>query len=102
MAQGAAHRGLGKINARNSENSCECLIAFFFRRGQSNGEGIFRGVRQIHKCLYEGHYDFASGARQHNKDGFRYANALYLVEALAKIELMLETTFEESFQNTGK
>ena len=30
-----------------------------------------------------------------SKGGFRFANALYLVEALSKIELMPESTFEE-------
>lgn len=59
--------------------------------------GSFKGLRQIHKYLFDGLYDFAGEVRQQNisKGGFRFANALYLVEALAKIELMPENSFEE-------
>ena len=59
--------------------------------------GSFKGLRQIHKYLFDGLYDFAGEVRQQNisKGGFRFANALYLVEALAKIELMPESSFEE-------
>ena len=59
--------------------------------------GSFKGLQQIHKYLFEGLYDFAGEVRQQNisKGGFRFANALYLVEALAKIEQMPEGTFEE-------
>lgn len=59
--------------------------------------GTFKGLQQIHKYLFEGLYDFAGEVRQQNisKGGFRFANALYLVEALAKIEQMPEGTFEE-------
>ena len=59
--------------------------------------GSFNGLQQIHKYLFEGLYDFAGEVRQQNisKGGFRFANALYLVEALAKIEQMPEGTFEE-------
>jgi len=59
--------------------------------------GSFKGLRQIHKYLFDGLYDFAGEVRQQNisKGGFRFANALYLVEALSKIELMLENSFEE-------
>lgn len=59
--------------------------------------GSFKGLQQIHKYLFDGLYDFAGEVRQQNisKGGFRFANALYLVEALAKIELMPENSFEE-------
>ena len=59
--------------------------------------GSFKGLQQIHKYLFDGLYDFAGKVRQQNisKGGFRFANALYLVEALSKIELMPESTFEE-------
>lgn len=59
--------------------------------------GSFKGLQQIHKFLFDGLYDFAGEVRQQNisKGGFRFANALYLVEALSKIELMPENTFEE-------
>lgn len=59
--------------------------------------GSFKGLQQIHKYLFSGLYDFAGEVRQQNisKGNFRFANALYLVEALKKIEKMPETTFEE-------
>ena len=59
--------------------------------------GSFKGLQQIHKYLFNGLYDFAGEVRQQNisKGNFRFANALYLVEALKKIEKMPERTFEE-------
>ena len=59
--------------------------------------GTTQGLQQIHLYLFEGLYDFAGKIRTHNisKGGFRFVTALYLSEALAKVELMPETTFEE-------
>ena len=59
--------------------------------------GTTRGLQQIHKYLFDGLFDFAGVIRSQNisKGGFRFANSLYLVEALAKIEQMPENTFEE-------
>ena len=59
--------------------------------------GTFRGLAQIHTYLFDGLYDFAGKVRQSNisKGGFRFANALYLVEALKKIEAMRKEGFEE-------
>ncbi len=59
--------------------------------------GTTKGLLQIHIFLFEGLYDFAGKIRTHNisKGGFRFATALYLTEALAKVEQMPETTFEE-------
>ena len=59
--------------------------------------GSTKGLQQIHGYLFEDLYDFAGQLRTINiaKGGFRFANALYLKEALAKIESMPETTFEE-------
>lgn len=59
--------------------------------------GTTIGLQQIHKYLFDGLYDFAGQIRTHNisKGGFRFATALYLKEALAKVELMPENTFEE-------
>ena len=52
----------------------------------------------IHKYLFGGLYDFAGQIRQKNisKGGFRFANSLYLKEALVKIEQMPENSFEEN------
>lgn len=59
--------------------------------------GTTRGLRIIHKVLFEGLYDFAGEIRKLNisKGGFRFANSLYLLPALEAIEKMPETTFEE-------
>ncbi|MCA6079380.1 MAG: Fic family protein [Endomicrobium sp.] len=59
--------------------------------------GTIKGLRQIHKCLFEGLYDFAGIIRNQNisKGGFRFAGSLYLNESLAKIEAMPETDFKE-------
>lgn len=59
--------------------------------------GTTQGLQQIHEYLFGGLYGFAGKIRELNisKDGFRFANALYLKDALKRIEEMPETTFEE-------
>lgn len=59
--------------------------------------GTTYGLKQVHKYLFDGLYDFAGEIRIKNisKGDFRFANALYLQEILAKIEKMLDTTFEQ-------
>ena len=59
--------------------------------------GTKRGLQQIHCYLFEGLYDFAGQIRTLNisKGNFRFANALYLKEALMKIEQIPENSYEE-------
>lgn len=59
--------------------------------------GTFQGLRQIHKYLFGGLYDFAGEIRTKNisKGDFRFANVVYLQEVLSKIELMPESNFEQ-------
>lgn len=59
--------------------------------------GTTRGLQQIHRYLFGDLYDFAGDIRKLNisKDGFRFANSLYLEDALQRIETMPETAFEE-------
>lgn len=59
--------------------------------------GTFQGLKQIHKYLFGGLYDFAGEIRTKNisKGGFRFANAIYLQEVLEKIETMPESSFEQ-------
>jgi len=59
--------------------------------------GTTKGLKQIHNYLFNGLYDFAGQIRTKNisKGGFRFANALYLSEILAKIEQMPQNNFEE-------
>ena len=59
--------------------------------------GTFKGLRDIHRYLFNGLYDFAGKLRNLNiaKGGFRFANCLYLEAILPIIEKMPETTFDE-------
>ena len=59
--------------------------------------GTTKGLQQIHAYLFGGLYDFAGKIREVNisKGNFRFANCLYLKEALAAIEKMPEATFED-------
>jgi cell filamentation protein len=59
--------------------------------------GTTKGLKEIHRYLFQGLYDFAGKIRTVNisKGGFRFATALYLKEILIKIEEMPESTFEE-------
>ncbi len=59
--------------------------------------GTIKGLKQIHKYLFDGLYDFAGQIREQNisKGNFRFANSLYLNEILVKIEQMSEDTFEQ-------
>ena len=59
--------------------------------------GTTAGLQAIHRALFDGLYLFAGEIRKLNisKDGFRFANSLYLIPALEAIEKMPETAFEE-------
>ena len=59
--------------------------------------GTFKGLSQIHKFLFEDIYDFAGEIRNENiaKGNFRFASAMYLKEALEKIDKMPQETFEQ-------
>lgn len=59
--------------------------------------GMTKGLQQIHHALFDGLYDFAGEIRQQNisKGNFRFANALYLPEILAKIDTMPTSTLDE-------
>ena len=58
--------------------------------------GTTEGLRQVHRYLFGGLYDFAGEIRTRNisKGGFRFATALYLKEALEKVEQMPEDGFD--------
>lgn len=59
--------------------------------------GTVAGLRRIHEALFGGLYDFAGRIRTLNisRGIFRFANCLYLEEALHAIEKMPENSFEE-------
>lgn len=70
---------------------------FDFSELESFEVGTTKGLQQIHAYLFRGLYDFAGIIRNKNisKDGFRFANCLYLLDILAKIDTMKDNTFEE-------
>ena len=59
--------------------------------------GTFKGLSDIHKYLFEDIYEFAGQIRKENisKNNFRFASAMYLDEALEKIDKMPQTNFDE-------
>lgn len=59
--------------------------------------GTFKGLAKIHKYLFEDIYEFAGKIRNENisKSNFRFASAMYLKEALAKIDKMSQSNFDE-------
>ena len=59
--------------------------------------GTVKGLQQIHGYIFGGLYDFAGQVRTLNiaKGGFAFAPAMYLDGALAHIEAMPESAFED-------
>ena len=59
--------------------------------------GTFASLRLIHKYLFEDIYDFAGELRKVNiaKGNFRFAPLMYLEAALANIDKMPQSTFDE-------
>ncbi|HEC1728080.1 TPA: Fic family protein [Campylobacter lari] len=59
--------------------------------------GSFESLRIIHQKLFEDIYDFAGKIREVNisKGNFRFTPAVYLHEAIKKIELMEQSCFEQ-------
>ena len=59
--------------------------------------GRFASLQAIHKALFENIYDFAGELRTVNlaKGNFRFATLMYLEAALANIDKMPQSTFDE-------
>ncbi|AFQ29930.1 Fic family protein [Bacillus thuringiensis] len=59
--------------------------------------GTFKGLSDIHRCLFEDIYDFAGEQRKVNisKGNFRFAPVMYLSVALDYIDKMPQTTYDE-------
>ena len=59
--------------------------------------GTFKGLSQIHRYLFEDVYEFAGKVRIENisKSNFRFASAMYLEDALKKIDKMPQLNFDE-------
>ncbi len=62
--------------------------------------GTFKGLAQIHKYLFEDIYEFAGKIRKENifKNNFRFVSAMYLEEALEKIDKMPQSNIDEMIE----
>lgn len=73
--------------------------AELFEKGVLDGleAGTFGSLKAIHKYLFEEIYDFAGELRSVNmaKGNFRFAPLMYLEAALANIDKMPQSTFDE-------
>ncbi|MBR5908878.1 MAG: Fic family protein, partial [Schwartzia sp.] len=85
---------ISELNAKSLENA---------KRLYASGDvekievGTTAGLLAIHRYLFKDLYPFAGEIRTQNisKGNFRFANSLYLREALSAIEKMPQTTFAE-------
>ena len=86
---------LAKIEEKNTKIKAIKL----FETGELNKfeVGTFKGLSQIHKYLFEDIYEFAGKIRTENisESNFRFASAMYLEEALKKIDKMPQSNFDE-------
>lgn len=59
--------------------------------------GTIKGLKQIHKYIFDDIFPLAGTIREKNisKGNFRFANPLYLSDMLNKIEVMPEDTLDE-------
>ncbi len=85
--------------AREEERISKKKALALFERGilDTLEPGTVASLRAIHKYLFEDIYDFAGELRTVNisKGNFRFAPLMYLEAALANIERMPQTTFDE-------
>ena len=85
--------------AKEEEKITKLKAIELFETGKLNTfeVGTFNGLSQIHKYLFEDVYDFAGKIRQENisKSNFRFASAMYLKEALEKIDKMPQSNFAQ-------
>lgn len=85
--------------AKEEERITKIKALELFETGKLNSfeVGTFEGLAQIHKYLFEDVYDFAGKIRTENisKSNFRFASAMYLEEALNKINKMPQSNFDE-------
>jgi len=85
--------------AREEEKLSKKKAALLFESGllDSVPSGTFAALKAIHKYLFEDIYDFAGKLRSVNlaKGSFRFAPLMYLEAALANIDRMPQSTFDE-------
>ena len=85
--------------AREEEWISKKKAVALFDKGLLNqlAAGTFSSLQFIHKYLFEDIYDFAGEVRTVNiaKGSFRFAPVMYLKAAIASIEKMPQSTFDE-------
>ena len=85
--------------AREEERISKKKAVWLFESGTLDTlpVGTFAALKAIHKALFEDIYDFAGELRTVNlaKGNFRFAPLMYLEAALANIEKMPQSTFDE-------
>ena len=85
--------------AREEEKITKIKAKQLFEEGilDSFEIGTFKGLSEIQKYLFEEVYEFAGKIRTENisKSNFRFASAMYLEEALKKVDQMPQTNFDE-------
>lgn len=85
--------------SREEERITKIKALELFDTGKINeyDVGTFKGLSQIHYYLFSDIYDFAGKIRIENlsKGNFRFAPAMYLEDALNKIDLMPQSSFDE-------
>ena len=85
--------------AREEERISKKKAVELFEKGLLNqlAAGTFSSLQAIHKYLFEEIYDFAGELRTVNiaKGNFRFAPVMYLEAAIANIEKMPQSTFDE-------
>ena len=85
--------------ARVEEKLSKKKAVWLFESGALDAmpAGTFASLQAIHKALFEELYDFAGKVRTVNlaKGNFRFAPVMYLDAALANIDKMPQSTFDE-------
>ena len=85
--------------AREEERISKKKAVELFESGSLDklAPGRFASLQAIHKALFEDIYDFAGELRMLNlaKGNFRFAPLMYLEAALANIDKMPQSTFDE-------
>ena len=88
--------------AREEERTSKKKAVELFESGSLDklAPGRFASLQAIHKALFEDIYDFAGELRTVNlaKGNFRFAPLMYLEAALANIDKMPQSTFDEMIE----
>lgn len=89
--------------AREEERISKKKAVELFESGSLDklAPGRFASLQAIHKALFKDIYDFAGELRTVNlaKGNFRFAPLMYLEAALANIDKMPQSTFDEIIEN---